>query len=51
MNLERRKDRKDNITDLLKNLNIEHEQYEFIKAVDGNSLKPTQELYNLFSCK
>ena len=48
VNLERRKDRKDNMTDLLKNLNIENEQYEFITAVDGNSLKPTQELYNLF---
>jgi hypothetical protein len=38
VNLERRKDRKDNMTDLLKNLNIDNEEYEFIKAVDGNSL-------------
>jgi len=48
VNLERRKDRKDNMTDLLKKLNIDNEEYEFIKAVDGNALEPTQELYNLF---
>jgi GR25 family glycosyltransferase involved in LPS biosynthesis/glycosyltransferase involved in cell wall biosynthesis len=46
VNLERRKDRLDVITNNLKRLNIDH--YEIIKAVDGKILKPTTYIKNLF---
>ena len=46
INLERRKDRLDSMTNNLKRLNIDH--YEIIKAVDGKILKPTTYIKKLF---
>jgi len=46
INLDRRNDRKEIITQLLTEKNITN--YEFIKAVDGTTLTPTIELKNLF---
>jgi len=43
VNLERRTDRKEQMTKILNNI-----PFEFYKAVDGKELKPTQELYDLF---
>jgi len=46
INLERRKDRLDSMTNKLKSVNINH--YEIIKAVDGKLLKPTTYIKDLF---
>jgi len=48
INLERRPDRKKNIIQNLTDSGISDEQYEFINAVDGEKLEPTQELFDLF---
>jgi GR25 family glycosyltransferase involved in LPS biosynthesis len=48
INLERRPDRKEETIKKLENAGINKEQYEFIKAVDGQILNPTQELFDLF---
>jgi GR25 family glycosyltransferase involved in LPS biosynthesis len=48
VNLERREDRKTDMIQKLKDANIETSNYEFIKAVDGSTLKPTIEIYNMF---
>lgn len=46
VNLERRSDRRQYMLDTLRQVNI---PFEFFTAVDGQQLKPTLELYNLFS--
>ena len=46
INLKRRQDRKEKTKNLLKNNNLTN--YEFIEAVDGLTLTPTTEIYNLF---
>ena len=46
INLLRRLDRKDNVIQNLKNANITN--YEFIEAVDGNTLIPTSDIITLF---
>lgn len=46
INLERRLDRKEKITKMLSNQNIDN--YEFITAVDGSTLIPTEDIYKLF---
>ena len=43
VNLERRKDRKEKMADVLKDIS-----YELVKAVDGNTLTITPEIMNLF---
>jgi GR25 family glycosyltransferase involved in LPS biosynthesis len=43
VNLERRKDRKEKMEEVLKGIT-----YQFVKAVDGNSILPTTEISNLF---
>ena len=48
VNLERREDRKNIMIQKLKDVRIETSDYEFIKAIDGSSLQPTVELYNMF---
>jgi GR25 family glycosyltransferase involved in LPS biosynthesis len=48
VNLERRPDRKEETSNKLIEAGIKDEQYEFIKAVDGNELKPTYKLKYLF---
>ena len=48
VNLERRPDRKADVENKLIKSGYNNEEYEFIKAVDGKQLEPTQELYNLF---
>ena len=48
VNLERRSDRKEETIKKLIEAGISGENYEFIKAVDGISLKPTPELKYLF---
>ena len=48
INLERRTDRKKKMIDLLTNLHFVENEYEFIKAVDGITLKSTTEIYQLF---
>ena len=47
INLERRTDRRQTMTDLFNQHNIS--PYEFIKAMDGNELVPTLELKELFA--
>jgi len=46
INLERRPDRKEKMTEILKQQNITN--YEFIRAVDGKELEPTDEIKELF---
>lgn len=46
INLERRPDRKERSEKILRNNGIT--DYEIIKAVDGKSLQPTKELYDIF---
>lgn len=46
INLERRADRKTQITAYMKEANVQN--YEFIKAVDGKELKPTLKIKELF---
>lgn len=46
INLERRPDRKERMTSLLQENHILN--YEFIAAVDGKTLVPTEEIYRLF---
>ena len=46
INLKRREDRKNNVIEIFKNANISN--YEFIEAIDGNSLEITNELIDLF---
>jgi len=48
INLERRTDRKENTIKELDKVNISKQDYEFIKAVDGLSIKPTIQLKELF---
>ena len=48
INLERRPDRKEETIRKLTESSINREEYEFIKAVDGKKIEPTQELINLF---
>jgi collagen beta-1,O-galactosyltransferase len=49
INLERRPDRKENMENLIFNNKSQlFENYEFIKAVDGNELEPTEEIMDLF---
>src|SRR5205085_12668053 len=46
INLERRSDRK---TEMIKLFDLHHiTNYEFYKAIDGSTLEPTKEIYNLF---
>jgi hypothetical protein len=46
VNMERRPDRRQEMTDRLKDIDI---KYEFYTAVDGMQLKATQEIYDLFA--
>ena len=46
VNLKRRSDRKDTMTTLFKDIGFT--DYEFVEAVDGKELKPTNELKKLF---
>jgi GR25 family glycosyltransferase involved in LPS biosynthesis len=46
INLKRREDRKNSVIENFKNANIEN--YEFIEAIDGNSLEITNDLIDLF---
>ena len=46
INLLRRPDRKDNVIQNFKNVNIT--DYEFVEAVDGNAVTPTSEIITLF---
>jgi len=48
VNLERRPDRKLEVENKLIKVGYNNGEYEFIKAVDGKKLEPTQELHNLF---
>ena len=48
INLERRIDRKQDNIHKMTQLNINHNEYQFVKAIDGNQLKPTSELKKLF---
>jgi len=48
VNLHRREDRKNQMTQTLKEINISEQDFEFVKAVDGTKIKPSLELYNLF---
>jgi len=48
INLERREDRKKSIIDKLTVLDMDSSKYDFFKAIDGLSLKPNQEIFNLF---
>ena len=48
VNLERRQDRKQKTIEILAKSGFREEDYEFIKAVDGKSIRPTKELANLF---
>lgn len=47
VNLDRRVDRRQKMTDLLRDANIQ--SYEFVRAVDGKALQPTEELHELFN--
>jgi GR25 family glycosyltransferase involved in LPS biosynthesis len=49
INLERRKDRKENIIKVLTDAEIDPSAYEFITATDGKTLKPTKFLKDLFN--
>jgi GR25 family glycosyltransferase involved in LPS biosynthesis len=48
INLERRQDRKTNTIKQLSDAGFEPSDYEFVKATDGSTLEPTQELKELF---
>lgn len=48
INLERRQDRKEETIKKLTDAGINKDQYEFINAVDGQKLEPTQEIFDLF---
>jgi GR25 family glycosyltransferase involved in LPS biosynthesis len=51
INLEMRKDRKLYIETQLAKLNINPESYDFFKAINGNEIPVTRQLYNLFGSK
>ena len=48
VNLERREDRKEETIRKLLEAGIKTEDYDFIKAVDGNTIKPTLKIKHLF---
>ena len=48
INLERRQDRRTNTIKQLSDAGFEPNDYEFVKATDGSTLEPTQELKELF---
>jgi len=48
INLERRQDRKESTIQKLFDAEIDPSMYEFIRAVDGSTLKPTVEIQELF---
>jgi len=48
VNLLKREDRKATMTEILSNQDFEEDDYEFVEAVDGSTLEPSEDLKKLF---
>ena len=48
INLKHRKDRKEIMTKKLESLSLTNKSYQFVEAINGYELEPSQELYNIF---
>lgn len=48
INLKHRKDRKEIMTKKLESLSLNTNSYQFVEAINGYELEPSQELYNMF---